>query len=127
VTINDLRGQLIAAAGAYPGAVEDFPWGERVAKVNKRIFAFFGADDAAGAGMAVKLPTSCDFALSFASSTPSGYGLGKAGWVRLDFDHPDCPDTDLLLDWLDESYRAVAPKRLINELEGSSDSSHKWP
>jgi predicted DNA-binding protein (MmcQ/YjbR family) len=115
---RDARRRLVDAALSYPGAVEDFPWGERVAKVNKKIFAFFGADDGDESAVTVKLPRSCDFALSFASTTPSGYGLGKAGWVRLDFENPDCPDIDLLLDWLDESYRAVAPKRLVAELDG---------
>ena len=119
---RDPRRRLVEAALSYPGAIEDFPWGERVAKVNKKIFAFFGADDATTSGMTVKLPSSCDFALCFASATPSGYGLGKAGWVRLDFGHRECPDIDLLSDWLDESYRAVAPQRLIAELDASADS-----
>jgi predicted DNA-binding protein (MmcQ/YjbR family) len=122
-TERDPRRRLVDAALSYPGAFEDFPWGERVAKVNKKIFAFFGADDSDGSAMAVKLPTSCDFALSFASATPAGYGLGKAGWVRFDFGNPDCPEVDLLLDWLDESYRAVAPKRLVTELDEQRKTS----
>ena len=28
-----------------PGAMEDFPWGERVVKVNKKIFVFMGKKD----------------------------------------------------------------------------------
>jgi predicted DNA-binding protein (MmcQ/YjbR family) len=113
---HDLRHRVVDAALSFPGSYEDFPWGERVAKVNKKIFAFLGADDAEESGMAVKLPNSCEFALSFESVTPSSYGLARAGWVRVDFGHPDCPALEVLLDWLDESYRTIAPKRLVGEL-----------
>jgi predicted DNA-binding protein (MmcQ/YjbR family) len=114
---GDLRGRLVDAALAYPDAYEDFPWGEQVAKVNKKIFAFLGREDAESAGVALKLPESHEFALTFANVTPTGYGLGRAGWVSVDCDHQDGPDVEVLLDWLDESYRAVAPKRLIAILE----------
>jgi predicted DNA-binding protein (MmcQ/YjbR family) len=118
---RSLRRLLVGAGLSFPGAYEDFPWGERVAKVNKKIFTFLGADDAEQTGMAVRLPDSCDLALSFGSVLPSNYGLARAGWVRVNFTHQDCPPVDLLLDWLDESYRAVAPKRLVAELDKARD------
>jgi predicted DNA-binding protein (MmcQ/YjbR family) len=114
-----LRVQLVEAALAYPEAYEEFPWGEQVAKVNKKIFVFLGPMGAESVGMSVKLPDSHEFALTFANVVPTGYGLGRAGWVSVNCDHPACPDVDLLLDWLDESYRAVAPKRLIAKLDAS--------
>lgn len=119
---RDLRPRLVEAALAYPEAYEDFPWGEQVAKVNKRVFAFLGHEEAHSAGVTVKLPDSHEFALTFPNVIPTGYGLGRAGWVSVNCDHPACPDVDLLLDWLDESYRAVAPKRLIAILEASRRS-----
>src|SRR5688572_7972693 len=41
-----------------PEAKEDFPWGERVAKVNKKVFVFLGVDPVPGGdvGLSVKLP-----------------------------------------------------------------------
>ena len=114
----DLRERLVAAALGFPEATEDFPWGERVAKVNKKIFAFFGTDQSEGFGVTLKLPESCDFALRFAGVTPAAYGLGRAGWVRVGLG-PEHPSADLLLDWLDESYRAVAPMRLIAALDAT--------
>ncbi|MBA3709787.1 MAG: hypothetical protein H0W83_13320, partial [Planctomycetes bacterium] len=33
---------LRAFALAFPGAYEDFPWGERVVKVAKKVFVFLG-------------------------------------------------------------------------------------
>lgn len=39
-----------------PGATEDFPWGETVAKVNKKVFVFLGVDDGScPMGLTVKL------------------------------------------------------------------------
>lgn len=43
---------------------------------------------------------------------PTHYGLGRAGWVTLKFAASEQPPLDLLQEWIEESYRAVAPKRL---------------
>jgi predicted DNA-binding protein (MmcQ/YjbR family) len=117
-----LRPRLVEAVLAYPEAYQDFPWGEQVAKVNKKVFAFLGREDDHSVGITMKPPDSHELALTFANVSPAGYGLGRAGWVSVDCDHPACPDVDLLLDWLDESYRAIAPKRLIAILERSRRS-----
>jgi len=49
---------------------------------------------------------------------PTGYGLGKSGWVSLSCKASQLPPLDLLRCWIEESYRAVAPKKLIAELDG---------
>ena len=68
-------------------------------------------------GIAVKLPDSHAQALSLDCAKPSGYGLGKAGWVNIQLTGPDRPSADVLCDWVEESYRAIAPKKLIAELD----------
>lgn len=80
-----------------------------MARVGKKVFAFFGLAGAAEAGMTVKLPESQPLALAQRGVSPSGYGLGASGWVtvRLTDDLPP----EMLREWIDESYRAVAPKR----------------
>jgi predicted DNA-binding protein (MmcQ/YjbR family) len=116
--VSDLEGlgrQLLAQALAYPEAAEDWPWGERVVKVRKKIFAFLEY----GPGLlslTVKLPASHPFALMFDGIAPTGYGLGKSGWVSCRLDAGHALDPALLAGWLDESYRAVAPKRLVKAL-----------
>ncbi|MPZ92379.1 MAG: MmcQ/YjbR family DNA-binding protein [Actinobacteria bacterium] len=98
-----------------PDAYEDHPWGEDVAKVNKKIFAFMGVDDSPELGMSVKLRESLEQALSVPGAVP--YGLGRAGWVTIPFADMT-PPPDVLRDWVEESYRIVAPKRLVVELDG---------
>jgi hypothetical protein len=61
----------------------------------------------------VKLPDSRDFALMQPYAKPFGYNMDRAGWVASEFGPDAEPPIDILLDWIDESYRAVAPKRLI--------------
>jgi predicted DNA-binding protein (MmcQ/YjbR family) len=48
---------------------------------------------------------------------PTGYGMGKHGWVTLLIMRDDQLPLQLLEAWIDESYRAVAPKRLLAELD----------
>lgn len=99
---------------SFPGAWEDHPWGERVVKVGPKVFVFFGRGaDGKSFGLSVKLPASADFALSLPFAQPTGYGLGKHGWVTARFAQEDEPPVELLRQWIDESFRAVAPKRVV--------------
>jgi predicted DNA-binding protein (MmcQ/YjbR family) len=103
-----------------PGAVEEFPWGESVAKVNKKVFVFLGVGDGSyPLGVTVKLKDEVAHAhaLSSPGAEPAGYGLGKAGWVRVPLEEKGAPAAELLCDWVEESYRTIAPKRLIAELD----------
>lgn len=108
--------QLLKLALAYPETTEEFPWGERVVKVRGKIFLFLGAETGR-LRVGVKLPQSMLDALTLPDAQPSGYGLGKAGWVTLWFGDDAAVPMDRLIAWLDESYRAVAPKRLVKSLD----------
>jgi predicted DNA-binding protein (MmcQ/YjbR family) len=111
------RAQVLEYALSLPEAWEDQPWGESVVKVRKKIFVFLGLGEGDHpAAMTVKLPESAGHALSLPDCVPMGYGLGRHGWVSLRFTEPLLP-LDVLTDWVDESYRAVAPKTLVAQLE----------
>jgi predicted DNA-binding protein (MmcQ/YjbR family) len=110
------RRRIREFALGFPGAYEDHPWGEDVAKVNKKIFVFLGLEDSPNPGMSVKLRESHEQALSIPGTGPTGYGLGRGGWVDVPF-HDTTPPLDVLKDWVEESYRLVAPKRLLAELD----------
>jgi predicted DNA-binding protein (MmcQ/YjbR family) len=113
----DVRDAIRTFALSLPGAAEDFPWGERVVKVNKKVFVFLGADERADSTlMTVKLVESHGHALAIEGAEPTGYGLGRAGWVNVPLDAEGI-SFDLLRDWIEESYRIIAPRRLVAELD----------
>jgi predicted DNA-binding protein (MmcQ/YjbR family) len=104
---------LRKAALDYPDTVEDFPWGHSAFKVaGKKVFLFMGADEDGGFSCSMKLPFRNEEALKVKGAMPTEYGLGRSGWVTFQFSVKAKPPMAKLVDWLDESWRAVAPKKL---------------
>jgi len=96
----------------YPGAHTKSPWpGHLDLAVKDKTFAYLSL---AGEPLSIscKLPHSADAALALPFSTPTAYGLGKSGWVTASFPDDAGVPLELLEQWIDESYRAQAPKRL---------------
>jgi predicted DNA-binding protein (MmcQ/YjbR family) len=108
---NDPGTRLRERALTFPGAWEDHPWGDTCVKVNKKIFAFFGDTT-----LTLKLVEAHEAAMSVTGAAPTAYGMGKAGWVTIPLDG-DLPPFEILCDWLDESYRLIAPKKLAAQLD----------
>ncbi|AVH55255.1 MULTISPECIES: MmcQ/YjbR family DNA-binding protein [Streptomyces] len=103
-----------------PGATEEFPWGDTVAKVNKKVFVFLGTDDGSypmGVTLKLKDEAAHAHALTSPGAEPAGYGLGRSGWVRIPLEERGAPAAELLCDWVEESYRTIAPKKLVAELD----------
>ncbi|WP_438031463.1 MmcQ/YjbR family DNA-binding protein [Sorangium sp. So ce204] len=114
-----ILGRLRDAALAYPEAVEEFPWGDRVAKVRGKIFVFLNTHEGK-LHVTAKLPQSGEAALMLPFAEPTGYNLGKSGWVTARFGPKDRVPEAMLLEWIEESYRAVAPKRALQLLDGAA-------
>ena len=110
------RQKILQFALGFPGAWEDHPWEEDVVKVGKKIFVFLGTEDSSDPGMIVKLDDSHEQALAVPGAAPTGYGLGRSGWVTVPY-RDTTPPLDVLKDWVEESYRRVAPKQLIAGLD----------
>jgi predicted DNA-binding protein (MmcQ/YjbR family) len=108
---------LRRAALAYPGAHEDMPWGHHAIKVRGKTFVFLAADGG-NFSLSAKLPSSGGVALRLRFASPTHYGLGRSGWVTAEFPKKTAVPVELLKMWIDESYRAVAPRRLVAELDG---------
>ena len=108
--LSALAAKLRDKALSYPETEETFPWGEHAFKVKGKTFVFM-RDDADGTSFSVKLQDSRDAALALPGSEPTHYGMGAKGWVTL----KPTSRTSLrqLYGLIDESFRAVAPKRLL--------------
>ncbi|HKO49734.1 MAG TPA: MmcQ/YjbR family DNA-binding protein [Polyangiaceae bacterium] len=116
--VRTLRAKLRDFALTLPEAHEDMPWGDRVVKVKNKVFVFLGQDaDAEHFGLSVKLPSSASRALRLPFSSPTGYGLGKSGWVSAKLDDKSQASFEMLRDWVKESYCAIAPKGLAEQVQ----------
>ena len=81
-TSNPVTERLRPFALRLPEAQEDFPWGERVFKVNKKVFIFMGLPhEIDKVQLTVKLPQSGGAVLLMPFATAAYYGLGASGWV----------------------------------------------
>jgi predicted DNA-binding protein (MmcQ/YjbR family) len=121
------RNRLTAAETAlrrhalsYPETHEEFPWGDRALKVKGKIFVIMHRN-AEVFILALKLPISGKTALGLTFASPTAYGLGKSGWVSARFSPGDEVPVEMIKEWIDESYRAVAPKKLVAQLEGDGE------
>lgn len=116
---RDPAGELRAFGLTYPGAHTKSPWpGHLDLAVNDKTFAYLNAPGEPFK-ISCKLPRSCDVALQLPFVKPAPYGLGKSGWVTATFEPGDSPPLALLKEWIDESYRAQAPKKLVAALSGA--------
>jgi len=120
--IRAVRAKLREFALGLPQAAEELPWGERVAKVKNKVFVFLGRDmDTEFFGISVKLPKSRLAALRLPFTSPTGYGLGKSGWVSAKLDDHSQASYEMLRDWILESYCAIAPAGLAAEVQGERE------
>jgi predicted DNA-binding protein (MmcQ/YjbR family) len=117
VAVHPILVEYEQFALALPEAWPDEPWGDHVVKVGKKIFVFFSGADSTEPAVTVKVPESHDHALSYPESFPTRYGLGKHGWVTLMIEHVPEEEREVLFDFVEESYRAVATKTLVKHLD----------
>src|SRR3954467_8175480 len=72
----------------FPEATEDHPWDHVAIKVKGKVFVFLsGFEDTLK--VTCKLPSSGRLALALPFASPTGYGLGKSGWVTAAFGAKD--------------------------------------
>jgi hypothetical protein len=125
-------GAVRTFALGLPAAEEDFPWGETVIKVRRKpgippwrregvygpMFLWMGQGAVTNPAVCVKLTSSYEEAVAVAHATPTSIsGLGQWGWLTVPLEEVGVP---LVCDWVEESYRNVAPRRFLVELDGRS-------
>jgi predicted DNA-binding protein (MmcQ/YjbR family) len=100
-----------------PGAHLKSPWpGHKDLAVKDKTFAYLPVEGDQFS-ISCKLPRSSGVALMLPFCKPTPYGLGKSGWVSAS-PTVEQISIDMFKQWIDESYRAQAPKKLVNELDG---------
>jgi len=116
-TVKELREWGLST---YPGAHLKSPWpGHMDLAVNDKTFAYLSVEGEPF-GISCKLPKSSSVALMLPFCQPTPYGLGKSGWVSAKFPGDRPLPVEMLKEWIDESYRAQAPKKLLKQLEGGA-------
>jgi predicted DNA-binding protein (MmcQ/YjbR family) len=101
----------------YPGAHLKSPWpGHLDLAVKDKTFAYLSAPGEPFS-ISCKLPKSNALALTLPFTEPTAYGLGKSGWVSARVPRGESLPLELFESWIDESYRAQAPKKLVAELD----------
>jgi predicted DNA-binding protein (MmcQ/YjbR family) len=120
-TLKELR----AFGLAYPGAHTKSPWpGHLDLAVNDKTFAYLSLEGEP-LNISCKLPQSNAAALLLPFTKPTGYGLGKSGWVSASFPLGAQVPVGMLKEWIDESYRAQAPKKLVRALDAAGGGPPK--
>jgi hypothetical protein len=108
-----VRRKLKKFGLGYPEAHSKSPWPDHDdLAVRDKTFVYLSAEGEP-LSISCKLPLTGQMALTLPFTSPTGYGLGKSGWVTATFGAKESPPLDLLKDWIDESYRAQAPKKLV--------------
>ncbi len=99
---------------ALPGTKMTITWGEPHFRVGDKIFSGYGKEDGR---MVIGFKLALDHALGITADPrfrPAKYG-GPHGWVSMDISGRK--DWKLIAALVDESYRLIAPKRLVAQLE----------
>jgi hypothetical protein len=112
---NADAAEVLRAFGlTYPGVHLKSPWpGHLDLAVKDKTFVYLSVEGEPFK-ISCKLPFTHEGALEDEFCTPTPYGLGRAGWVTAR--PPGKIDIDRFKDWIDESYRAQAPKSLLKQL-----------
>jgi predicted DNA-binding protein (MmcQ/YjbR family) len=108
--------QIRRYALSFPETHEDFPWGHSAFKVKNKTFVFMSLEET-GISVSIKLKESLFDALALPFAEPTGYGLGKSGWVTANFPPNKNIPKSLIDKWVGESFRLIAPKTILKQLD----------
>ncbi|MHC4924778.1 MAG: MmcQ/YjbR family DNA-binding protein [Planctomycetota bacterium] len=113
---NATTKALAKHALRYPGAEAGTSCVNQAFRAGKKAFFYLGHkhDDWNGR---VKLMDSYAEAEKLATKAPDIYEPGKFGWVKFTFPNKQKPPRGLLERWIDESYRALVPKKFVDQLK----------
>jgi predicted DNA-binding protein (MmcQ/YjbR family) len=117
LAVDNLR-RVEEIVGRLPEAerVDIEAWdGDVTFRVRKKNFVFAGTD---ASGISVKLPKEEAAAVVATDplAEPTGYGLGRHGWVSVQIGEADADRWEQVEEWIRTSYTLVAPKSLARRV-----------
>ncbi len=107
--------QLRVRALELPGVAEGESCVKRAFKARTKGFLYLGEKDESYNVM-LKIGDSLAAAQSFCAESPDNRSIGKTNWMTLEFGADEVPPAELSV-WIEESFRLLAPKKLVTELE----------
>ena len=99
---------------SYPEVQESSACTRISFKVRKKGVIFVGEKNY---DIMVKLDTSLQQVIELQQKHPKNYTIGKHGWVTIVIDGEGAPTFATIKKWIDESYRLLAPKKLVATLD----------
>jgi len=118
---DEFKDTLRSFALQYPGAAEGIacaatPIEKRTIKAQSKAFLFIGTAD-----VMLKLGELMPEAAELAARRPDLCKAGGSlGWVTIYIRGDEHPPVELVEKWIDESYRLLAPKKLVASLPARS-------
>jgi hypothetical protein len=110
---SPLCNQLRQSALSLPQTSEGSSCVNRAFKVGSKNFLFAGEKD----GQVKIMLRLFDSVAQAEALDDQRIKVGKFGWVTIRFAADDPPDSGLVEQWVLESYRGFAPKKILKELD----------
>lgn len=113
---HDVVKALRDHALSFPGVNESDSCVKRAFRARTKGFLFLG-EKPDSYNVMLKLGDSVDEAVGLTEERSERWSVGKFNWVTMHFDNDEVPPDGLLERWIEESYRLLAPKKLLAELD----------
>lgn len=114
---SSVARQLQAFASKYPEVSESPSCVNRSFKARKKGFMFLGEKPDGLLRLMVKLDEGIASAQAVSEERPGEWKVAGPGWVTGNFTDDSAPPIETLQAWVDESYRLLAPKTLVKQLD----------
>lgn len=114
---SPLAQALQAFASTYPEVSESPSCVNRSFKARKKGFMFLGEKPDGVLRLMVKLDSGIDSAEAVATEHPDEWKVSGPGWITGNFTDDSAPPLETMKEWIDESYRLLAPKTLVKLLD----------
>jgi hypothetical protein len=112
---HELSETIRTHAMTFPETTEGSSCVNRAFKAGGKNFVFVGEKEYE-TNMRLKLGDSIPEIAKLAKTDPDRWQVGKGGWALLRFDPDNPPPNDDLERWITESFRLLAPKKIVAQL-----------